>query len=336
MASPVPHRYKLALIRAMQPLSPVVLERRLVQKPWGGRALADCPGIPLPADQAIGESWELYDRPEGSSALRGGGTLRELLEADAQGVLGARIAPTRGGRFPLLLKFIDARERLSVQVHPGDEQARRHDDEGKDEAWIVLRAGPKASIVRGFRPGTARKDVEAAAASGGAIEALLHEFTPKVGDVVPVPHGVVHAIGPDVVVFEVQRNSDLTFRFWDWGRGRELHVAEALEAVRIGDEGPATALPVPIDQRGDWLLRTPQFRVRRLRFDGPATIGTEGSFKVMTVIDGMAAIGWRSGGVHPPIPLRAGETLLVPAAVPAVFVSPIGPLTCFWIDGERG
>ncbi|MBI5851201.1 MAG: class I mannose-6-phosphate isomerase [Planctomycetes bacterium] len=329
-------RYKLARFRVMQPLRPVVLERRLVQKPWGGRALAECPGIPLPAEQMIGESWELYDRPDGSSEIREGGTLHELLAADMRGVLGARVAATRDGRFPLLLKFIDARERLSVQVHPGDEQARKHDDSGKSEGWVVLHAGPRASIVRGFRAGTTRAQVEAAAHAGAAIEGLLHSFTPKVGDVIPVPPGVVHAIGPDVVVFEVQQNSDLTFRFWDWGSGRELHVREALEAVRVGDEGPPTVVPTPIDARGEWLLRTPQFRVRRLRFDSPATIGTEGSYKVMVVVDGMAAIGWRSGGEHPPIPLRSGETLLVPAAVSAIFVSPIGPMTCFWIDGERG
>ena len=161
---------------------------------------------------------------------------------------------------------------------------------------------------------------------------MLHSFRPKVGDVIPVPNGVVHAIGPDVVVFEIQQNSDLTFRFWDWGSDRELHVDAALEAVRVGDEGPATELPVPIDARGEWLLRMPEFRVRRLRFDAPATLGTEGSFKVMTVLHGMAAIGWRSGGEHPPIPVRRGDTVLVPAEVPAIFVSPIGPLQCLWID----
>lgn len=336
MASAPANRYKLAPIRPMSPLCPVLLERKLVSKPWGGRALQERLGIAIPPGETIGESWELFDRKAGSSDIRGGGTLHELLEADDRGLLGQRIAPTRDRHFPLLLKFIDARERLSVQVHPGDEQARKHDDSGKSEAWIVLHAGPRASIVRGFRAGTTRAQVEAAAHAGAAIEGLLHSFTPKVGDVIPVPHGVVHAIGPDVVVFEVQQNSDLTFRMWDWGRGRELHVHDALEALRVGDEGPPTAVPTPIDSRGEWLLRTPHFRVRKLRFDNPATIGTEGSYKVMVVVHGMAAIGWRSGGEHPPIPMRTGETLLVPAAVSAIFVSPIGPMTCFWIDGERG
>lgn len=322
----------------MPELRPYILDRTTLSKPWGGRALEERLAIPLPADSAIGESWELFDRPAGSSVLREGegSTLHDLVREHGSELLGSRTVPTCEGRFPLLTKFIDARQRLSVQVHPGPEQARPHGDGPKDEAWVVLYAGPEASIVRGFRPGTTRDQVVAAAREGAAIEALLHSFTPKAGDVISIPYGVVHAIGPDVVVFEVQQNSDLTFRFWDWGSDRPLHIDDALTAVRVDDQSPPTVLSVPIDARGDWLVRTPNFRMRRLRFDEPATLGVEGSFKILTVIEGMAAIGWRSQGTHTPIPIRRAETMLIPASVPALFVSPIGPFECLWIDGESG
>lgn len=312
---------------------PMLLERRIVPKIWGGRHLDAMLQTALePVAEPIGETWEAYDRPDGSSAIRGGGTLRELLEQDAPAVLGEGVVRRSGDRFPLLLKLIDACDQLSVQVHPGAEQARVHGDGPKNEAWFVLAIGPNARIVRGFRDGVTREDVVRAARDGAAIEALLHSFTPRVGDVIRVPHGVVHAIGPDVVVFEVQQNSDLTFRLWDWGRPRELHVDAALEALSFAGGGAATVEPEVIDERSAWLLREPDFRVRRLRFDTPATIGTEGSFKLMSVLRGMAAVGWRSGGEEPPLQVQRGDTVLVPAVVDAAFVSPIGAFEVLWTD----
>ena len=308
----------------MAPLRPVLLDRRALPKVWGGRALDEVLGMSLaPVDEPIGETWEVYDRPDGSSGLRGmDASLADWMTSSRTEVLGRGVQPGPGGRFPLLLKFIDARDELSIQVHPGPAQAAEHGDGPKSEAWVVLAAGPRARIVRGFRDGVTRSDVVQAIADG-TLEALVVSFTPKVGDVIPVPAGVVHAIGPDVVVFEVQQNSDLTFRLWDWGRPRELHVESALRALSFDP-------PPPVRPAGDepeleaTLLETPDFRVRRLALDRPATVGTEGVFKLLTVVEGMAALGWRSGGEHPPIPVRRGDTVLVPAAVDAVYVSPIG------------
>jgi mannose-6-phosphate isomerase len=328
----------------MNPLRPVLLERRVLPKVWGGRALDGLLGTTLaPPDQPIGETWEVFDRPDGSSPIRGIAgaegepeTLRALMELDPCGLLGLGIDPTPEGYFPLLIKLIDARERLSIQVHPAAAQAARHGDGPKSEAWVVLAAGPDARIVRGFAPGVTAAEVAAAAREGEALEGLVHAFRPQVGDVIPVPPGVVHAIGPDVVVFEVQQNSDLTFRLWDWGRPRELHLEQALEALRVGDEGEAVARPRRIDAQAELLLDTPEFRIRRLRIDAPATLGTEGRYKLLTVLSGMAAVGWRSGGEHPPLPVRRGETVLVPAATDAVFVSPIGGLELLWTDAGEG
>ncbi len=312
---------------------PVLLERRVLPKVWGGFALAEMFGVEPPNGEPIGETWEVYDRPDGSSAIRGepGTTLADLLADDPVAWLGRGVKPGPGGRFPLLLKFIDAGEALSVQVHPDEELAAETDDGPKNEAWFVLQAGDDARIVRGFRPGVTHEQVVAAAGSA-SIEALLHDFRPKAGDVVSIDAGVVHALGPDVVVFEVQQNSDTTWRLWDWGRPREIHVEKALRATRVDDASPATLAPEPIDERASWLVRSPHFRVRRCSLAEPATLSTEGTFKIMTVLDGFAAVGWRSGGDDPPLQLRRGDTALIPAGTEIVFVSPIGGLDFLWID----
>jgi mannose-6-phosphate isomerase len=314
---------------------PVLLERKLLPKVWGGRGLEAALGLDLPAGAAIGESWELYDRPEGSSALRGGGTLHELLEAHGEAVLGAGAARAAGGRFPLLIKYIDARDALSVQVHPDDAQAAEEGDAGKYEAWIVLHAGPRARIIRGFKPGVTRAQLEPVASSAG-VEALLHSFAPRPGDVVHLPAGTVHAVGPDVVLFEVQTNSDVTYRLWDWGRPRETHVGKALRAVRFDGAAPATVRPQPAAGGGEWLVRDGRFRVRRFVLGGAQALATEGTFKIVNVLGGRATLGWRSGGHDLPLLLQPGDCALVPACIEQVYFSPIGSLSFLWSDAGEG
>jgi mannose-6-phosphate isomerase len=314
---------------------PTRAQRKIVPKPWGGRSLERVLGMSLPPGLAVGETWELFDRPDGSSPLiEAGCTLRAWMEQDAEALLGPRVRPARGGLFPLLIKFIDAHDRLSVQVHPDDELARDDGDGGKDEAWLVLDAGTKAQIVRGLRSGVTREQF-AAVAHTQKVEELLVSFRPVKGEAVAVPPGVVHAVGPEVVLFEVQQNSDLTYRLYDWGRPREVHLEKGLRATRFGLAEQTTVRPEPAAEGGEWLFRNAHFEVRRIAAERPMTLATQGSFKVATVIDGQAAIGWRSGGQDSPIPLRRGDSLLVPACVEAVFVSPIGKPTLLWVGAAR-
>ena len=319
----------------MTDLKPCLLQRKILPKVWGGRALEQVFGISLPAGEDVGETWELYDRPDGSSVLRGSEeTVRDLMRRDPQGLLG-RARPARDGWFPLLIKFIDARKALSVQVHPDDEQARSEGDGGKNEAWLVLEAGAEARIVRGFADGVTREQF-AAVASTEAVESLLHSFRPEVGDCVHLPAGTVHALGPDVVVLEVQQNSDVTYRIWDWGRPRETHVEKALAVARVEGGEQATVAPEPIDQHSEWLVRDEHFRVRRFRLPAVGTLGTEGSFKVMTVLKGRSTLGWHSGGEDPPLIVGPGDTVLIPACTGTVFLSPIGGLEAIWCDAGEG
>ncbi len=317
----------------MADLTPCILERKILPKVWGGRALESVLGLELPASEDIGETWELYDRPDGSSKIRGSDlTLRDLMLEHSGDLLGRGVRATAAGYFPLLLKYIDAADKLSVQVHPDDVLAQAEGDGGKAEAWVVLHAGAKARIIRGFKPGVSKEDF-AKVAHTAEVEELLHAFAPKAGDTIDVPTGTVHAIGPDVVVFEVQQNSDVTYRLYDWGRPRETHVDKALKATRITDD-PALAPTQPMEGGGEWLVRNEFFRLRRQELSDPATLGTGGIFKVISVVQGHGSLGWRSGGRHEPLVLRQGDTALVPASTGAVYISPIGRMSILVSDVE--
>lgn len=306
----------------MSDLKPCILERKPLIKVWGGRALTEVPGIELPEHEPIGETWELYDRPDGSSAIRGSDrTLRDLMLEDPEGLLGRGIRPTKEGYFPLLLKFIDAADKLSVQVHPSDDTAPPGEC-GKSEAWVILGTSPGGRIVCGFKPGVTREQF-AEVAHTDAVEGLLNKIEPDVGDAIYVPAGTVHAMGPGVVVFEVQQNSDVTYRVYDWGRPRETHVVQALGVANVEAEPQINKN----GERDGWLFQNEFFTTRRMSVSSPATFGTEGTFKVLTVIEGQGTLGWHSGGQEAPLLLRVGDTALIPATVDVTFLSPIGRLT---------
>lgn len=317
-------------------LKPCLLERESKAKVWGGNAIERLFETKLPPDKTpgvkpgtpIGETWELFDRPEGSSRIRGSNAkLRDLMEESPTELLGSGVRPGHGGRFPLLIKYIDANERLSVQVHPDDKAAKARNDGGKSEAWVVLATGERASIVCGLKPGVSREQFQAVAHTK-AVEELLWSFRPQVGDCVHIPPGTVHAIGPDVVAFEVQQNSDLTYRLYDWGRDRPVHVQDALAVAQVEGNGRPVQ-PKHLGNGQELVVAEPHFRVRRFTLAEKTTLPVEGRFKVLNVIAGGGVLGWYSGGEDEPLVLRPGDTALVPACLESVFLSPIGSLSLF-------
>lgn len=302
----------------MSPLEPFLLERIALPKVWGGRMLAKALGIALPPDVDVGETWELYDRPEGSSRLRGRTTtLADLMARAPEALLGRGVAPSHGGRFPLLLKFLDAREALSVQVHPDDAMAAADDDSGKNEACVVLHAAADARFVRGLQPGVTRERFLAAVGTP-QVEGMLWSFRPEVGDTIHIPPGTVHAIGPGLVVFEVQQNSDLTYRIHDWGRGRAVHVQKAVAAA---DPAPTTSdrpvvTPIPLADGGTELVATRDFRVRRYALKQRFELRPAGRFCTVTVVAGSGTLWWPGERVNGTLTLATGDTALVPACCP--------------------
>src|SRR5262245_60127583 len=216
-------------------MEPLVFEPFLRSMVWGGRRLSEWFGKRLPQGP-VGESWEISAHPQHVSRVAEGPflgqSLDDLCRCNSREIFGAS-APA-DGRFPLLIKLLDCRDWLSVQVHPTDDIAARllAGERGKTEAWVVLGADPDARIYAGLVPGTTRADLEARLGHGSVAD-CLHSFTPRVGDCLFLPAGTVHAVGGGIVLAEVQQCSDATFRLFDWnrvgldGKPRPLHVHEA-------------------------------------------------------------------------------------------------------------
>jgi mannose-6-phosphate isomerase len=308
------------------PLPPLRFEPILKRLIWGGRRLGALLHKPIGPESDYAESWEISDHRHGQSVVLGGpmagSTLHDLVRTRGPELLGTGIAPR--DQFPLLLKFIDARQVLSVQVHPDDEQGRRlADDNGKNESWVVIDAEPGSLIYAGLRDGVTRPQF-AEALEAGRVEDLLHAFEPRPGDCIHIPAGTVHAIGAGVLLAEVQQMSDATFRVYDWGRvgpdgtPRPLHIAEALEVTAFsgGPVGPVRPQPDPIDGGVlEHLVRCPYFALDRLRLSGSASIGAadRSRFTALVGLGGTASV--RFDGRSYPIGL--GQTLLLPASIGA-------------------
>lgn len=280
---------------------------------WGGTRLRE--RLRRPADPApTGEAWILSDVDGALSTVRNGSlagkTLREVLAAHGAELFG-HAAPA-DGRFPLLLKLLDARTELSVQVHPNDAQAvelKGPGHRGKTEAWVILDADPGTSrIYAGFRPGLTAGDFRAALAAGTA-PATLHHFTPAPGDCVFLPAGTVHAIGADILLFEVQQTSDITYRLYDWdrvdaaGKSRELHVDHGLACADFA-RGPCH--PVVLRGAGgrETLVECPQFTLHR--HVRPREVGRAGHCTAVVCVGGAGTVAGE--------PVEWGEVVLLPAS----------------------
>ncbi|MBS0660386.1 MAG: class I mannose-6-phosphate isomerase [Verrucomicrobia bacterium] len=282
-----------------------------MERVWGGRQFAELYGRPLPEGPPIGESWELVDRPEAQSVVASGPLrghrLHELWTRYRQPLFGAYDLPP-DTRFPLLFKLLDARETLSLQVHPPAEVAEELGGEPKTEMWYVTQAEPDAQIYAGLRTGATRDDFERSLASGHAAE-LIHAFASRPGDCIFIPSGRIHAIGGGNVIVEIMQNSDTTYRVFDWnrvgldGRPRKLHVDESLRSILFDDFEPTPARP-----QGETLVDCAHFHVERLELQGPRRALRDERFAVLTVVAGsVECAGERFG---------PGDLFLIPACLP--------------------
>jgi mannose-6-phosphate isomerase len=291
----------------------------LVERPWGGHRLADLLGKAVAPGARIGESWELSDLPHSHTRVAEGPmvgqTLHEVLGQHGVAVLG-REYMARGwdSHFGLLVKFIDATDRATLQVH-----AEGTASGGGAEGWVVVHADPGAWLVNGLKAGVTR-DSLAAALKQGKVEDCLAIQAVKAGDFIWVPAGVVHAIGPGVVVAGVLQRPDATFSMYDWGhngpdgKAHGLQVREGLEAIRYSGEGvPAGGRGKTADETGlviDHLVDGPALSLSRITLDRrPWAADTRGTPAVLVVLVGTARLTTAEGVMD----VRAGDTVLVPA-----------------------
>ncbi|MCS7045222.1 MAG: class I mannose-6-phosphate isomerase [Gemmataceae bacterium] len=296
--------------------------------PWGGRALATLLGKPLPPSGCFGESWEVSDHPRHRSVVAcgpGRGTsLRQLMLQHPVELLGekARQLPT----FPWLIKFLDCRELLSVQVHPDSAAAAAlcPNEGSKTEAWYVLHAETASRIYAGLRPGIGPSELRTAL-DEGTVADCLHSFVPQAGDCVFLPAGTVHAVGGGVLLAEIQETSDATFRLFDWnrvdahGQARPLHINEALTAIHW-EAGPVQPDRAPADADRWTLVRAEPFHLELVRARWEFATGPRGTLNAVIVLAGTAH--WSASGAA----VQRGDVWVVPAAAVERRLVPTQPL----------
>jgi mannose-6-phosphate isomerase len=300
---------------------------------WGGRRLASL-GKPLGEGNDYAESWELADYGEDQSMVIGGEydgwTLRRLVEERNREVFGRHAGREQ---FPLLVKFLDANDRLSVQVHPNDEQAKRFDPEenGKTEAWVVVDAKPGSRLYAGLKEGVTADQLRTASEKG-TVEELLHSFEVTPGECVFIPAGTVHAIGEGILLAEIQQMSNLTFRLYDWGRTgsdgqpRPVHVDKAIACTDFV-RGPVRPVdPHRTEHRHgvtDDLVRSDYFVMRRHVLERDHRIQADDRFRILVALDGTGDLACDGTAMR----FALGRTALIPAASPDVTIHPLAEMT---------
>jgi mannose-6-phosphate isomerase len=300
-------------MKTMLRLQPLYQERV-----WGGRALASALGRNLPGEQPIGESWEIVDRPEAQSVISEGPmkgkTLRQAIATHSADIMGPAWVATRP--FPILVKWLDCRERLSLQVHPPAAVAPKLKGEPKTETWFIADTQPGAGLLVGLQKGVTREQFEAALAKN-ELEPLVHRFPVAEGDSILVRSGQIHAIDAGNLILEIQQNSDTTYRVYDWGRvgldgkPRQLHVAQSLASIKWDDFEPA---PVRAAPTSGVIADCAEFRIRRLVLDRGETLEVAAGEqpRILSVVHGRLAGG---GGV----PLVRGDNAVLPYLAPFSF-----------------
>ncbi len=308
---------------------------------WGGRRLAELLAAPLPGDGPIGEAWVLSDRDDHPSRVSDGPlkgqTICQLMREFPDQLMGELAGRFR--RFPLLLKFLDVHEMLSVQVHPADDRADLLPDgeSGKTEAWIVLEAGPESRIYDGLRAGTTAAGLRTSLSNGTLTDQMVR-ISPKVEDAVFTPAGTVHSLGDDVMVFELQENSDVTFRLYDWGhidpkthQPRPLQVEQAMAAIDYGDSASGLVTPVieaTMPDGREQLFNDKHFHLWRLRGQSNFLIGTPEAPRVLVCVEGTGQLE-HAGQTYL---VAKGEVWLLPAVLGVCAFRPNEAVTVFEIS----
>ncbi len=312
-------------------LYPLKFKPILKPRIWGGQKLNTVLGKNLEGASIVGESWELSgvhgDVSVVSNGFLKGNTLNELLEVYMADLVGDKVFEKFGDEFPLLIKFIDANDVLSIQVHPDDDLAReRHQSFGKTEMWYVMQADQGARLISGFKQDTS-KEAYVKALENNTLEELLASHEVKKGDVFFIPAGRVHAIGAGILLAEIQQTSDVTYRLYDFdrrdaeGNPRELHTEQALDAIDFsGGLDYKTSYKVPNNGVGE-VINSPFFVTSVIKLNNHEVKNdfyALDSFVILMCVEGSAQIEYHKGKKET---LNVGETILLPADLKEFSVS---------------
>lgn len=314
-------------------LYPMRMQPALKVKVWGGRKLETMLDKPLPDDSPYGESWEIHDSAVIANGALAGQTLGGAAKAHPAALLGEKHDPAAG--VPLLAKFLDAEDWLSVQVHPNDAQAKQLDGEprGKTEAWYVIHADPGAKLVIGVHPGTSSAEM-ARAIRENTLERLLIYQEVTAGDVLFVHANTIHALGPGILMYEIQQSSDLTYRLYDWGRvdldgkPRALHIDKGVLVANTESLPSIRRTGMQTDAEEVEIASSPFFNTVLHRLRGAdRSIEMGGTFHLLSCIDGAVEARAESGE---PITLSKGQSAFMPAGMGRFTLSGTGDVLRAW------
>jgi mannose-6-phosphate isomerase len=276
---------------AMSFNEPIIFEPLPMERVWGGRRLETVLGKSLPPGAPVGESWEIVDREDAQSVVHEGeargATLHELWANRREEIFGPAYAEHPAERFPILIKVLDARERLSVQVHPPADIAPSMNGEPKTEMWYFLDCLPGASVYAGLKRGVTRAEFEQSMQSG-EVDRTVHQLPVRSGESIFIPSGRVHAIGEGCLIVEVQQNSDTTYRVFDWnrtgldGKPRALHIEESMLSIDFEDFEPELTQPI-----GEAVAECEHFLVEKWTLSAPRHTMDDVRFAIFAVVDGM-------------------------------------------------
>ena len=290
---------------------------------WGGEKLKTVLNKEY-SERSIGESWEISDvKDDETIVLNGtlkGNTIQQLISEFGAYLLGTHVYEKFGKNFPLLIKFIDAKTPLSIQVHPSDKLARaRHDSFGKNEMWYVMQADKEAELIAGFQKKVTKQDYVNILDKGEILE-VLHSQKVNAGDVFNIPTGRIHSIGAGVLLAEIQQTSDITYRIYDYNRvdaktgvKRELHTEFALDAIDYTVEDSYTTTYTTSENKSECLVHTPYFKTNILELEGTIqeNHSSKDSFVIYMCVEGKAVLNYEEEAFS----LNTGETILLPASL---------------------
>lgn len=306
--------------KPMKPLYPLTFEPIFKERIWGGTKLKDYLNKPI-SSEITGESWELSTVPESISVVNNGNfkgkNLNELIDLYPKEILGKEVFNQFGKQFPLLFKYLDAREDLSIQLHPNDELAKaRHNSFGKTEMWYVMQADENARLIVGFKENSSKEAYLQKLESNNLLS-LLKEIPVKKGDVFLLETGTIHAIGAGIVIAEIQQTSDITYRIYDWdrvdanGKGRELHTELALDAINYKSTSSKKEYRAT-ENKSTSLVDCPFFKTNIIPLNGEILIDKkDDSFMVLMCTEGSFELIFEDQKYT----YQTGDTVLIPAVL---------------------
>lgn len=306
-------------------LYPLKFEKVFIEKVWGGREFEESLNMTLPKDKNIGESWEVSAHPNGMGIVANGDlkgkTLQEILNEYKEKLVGEKVYKEYGNRFPLLIKYLDVNDRLSIQVHPDDEVAlKKHNELGKSESWFIMEASKDAKLIMGMKKGVTKEEFLEKTAKND-FSGLFEEISVKKGDLIDINPGMVHASLEGSVLFaEIQENSDITYRIYDFdrvenGKKRELHLKEAADVIDFDAKAVVINTDFYNDENRKNIIKKKYYSIDKMKINEKFEDVNEKSMIIYSILNGKGKIEYTLNNEKKEVLIQKGETVLIPVGI---------------------